>query len=348
MAKLDPKRLRRPWALALTVTILLVSALVGAYIGQFAIAGTMIGTSILLGPIAWFTALPLIFAQFAAALIVLLFVLPFWALLGGWWFASRARGVSRTDLSVEWFADTHPIHRRVNALARQLELPPIKWVGWFPEEGINAFARGIRREEAVIAFSAGAIERLSRPQLDAVMAHELAHVANHDMARMTYAHGMQDALTWFLGFRGLKQFARWVFTPIAQIEIQRFSRQREFWADAVGAALVGRESMIGVLQAVDGEQPSNPRTLRQAQFMFHGGLARLLSSHPAASDRIRALEYETFLKRLPYRRKAPANETAAAATANPASEAHETAPKSTIPVGRLNGAIINGVTSFGS
>ena len=71
-----------------------------------------------------------------------------------------------------------------------------------------------------------AIEKLTMAELDAVMAHELAHVANNDMARMTYIRGVQNALTWFLIFRGMKNIALWLFTPTSQLELMRFSRQR--------------------------------------------------------------------------------------------------------------------------
>ncbi|MBO6697855.1 MAG: M48 family metalloprotease [Rhizobiales bacterium] len=197
------------------------------------------------------------------------------------------------------FADTHPIHQHLNHFARQLDLPRIKWVGWFPDDSINAFAMGLKQDEALVAFSSGAINKLTKDEMQAVMAHELAHIANHDMARMTYAVAVQDALTWFLRWRGLKQFARWVFTPLSELELMRMSRRREYWADAIGARLVSPEAMAGALRKTSALKTNSKAAADFRHFMLNADASSFFASHPTTKQRIEAIERRMFINRLP-------------------------------------------------
>ncbi|MCW2307383.1 M48 family metalloprotease [Rhodobium gokarnense] len=301
MATLDPARLRNPvWP---TVTIMVIGAIIGVFIGTaFALTTGMFAAGFA-GPLAFLMFGPLVLAEAGAGLALALVAAPTWAGFGGWHFGAKAAtpGVAATTLGVTLFSEGHPIHQYINKKAEELSLPPIKWVGWFDDEAINAFAMGTTQENALLAFSRGAIQKLTMPQLDAVMAHELAHVANNDMARMTYAYGAQNALTWFLYFRGLKNIARWLFTPTSQIEIMRFSRQREFWADAVAAVLTNPEQIIGALDAIQNDVAKPPKQQRAfASFMLRANLNNLFASHPPISDRIQAIEDGRYIKRLPY------------------------------------------------
>jgi heat shock protein HtpX len=354
MRELDASKLRNPLGLLLTIVIMIVGAALGVLIGQAFAANAAIGMAMLAGPIGALMAIPLAVLQVILVTSGLLLIVPVWALLGGWWFADRARWVSERVMNVEFLPETHPIHRRVNELAQQLNLPPAKWVGWFPGTEINAFARGVRPSETVIAFSKGAIDDLTQEQLDAVMAHELAHVANSDMARMSYAIGVQDALTWFLVFRGLKRFVRWVFTPTSQLELMRLSRQREYWADAIAAALVEKEHMIEALWAIRrGANEVKTAPKQPAQFMLHHGIDGLFSTHPRLGDRIAALEAERYINQLPYR------STTFSAADETANRDQLAACQSDAPVlladvtpephqGNRKSAAANGVMSFGA
>lgn len=297
---LDPTRLSN--YMIVTILIMVISAWVGAIIGAAFITTPLIMASFLLGPLALLTAVPLAIAQ-AVFAYGGTFVIPIWALLGGTIFSSQAASnaaVVGNKTGVTLFAETHPIHQEINTLAQQLNLPKIKWVGWFEDDSINAFAMGLKQEEALIAFSRGAIDNLSRDELDAVMAHELAHVANNDMSRMTYGHGVQNALTWFLMFKGLKKFARWVFTPIAELELMRFSRKREFYADAIGAMLTSPNAMIAALDKIENQPSALPSKLKHlSQFMFKSNMQSFFDTHPKTSDRIAALESGKYISRLP-------------------------------------------------
>jgi heat shock protein HtpX len=300
MRELDPKKLRNP--IIVTVIVMVIGSILGVIIGQTMLAAAVLSSFAVLGPLSALIAIPMAIAQLVINLVGIIVIVPIWALLGGWWFARSATGPSGSkELGVVLLNETHEVHRRVNELAKQLDLPPIKWVGFFPHEDINAYAMGTRREDALIALSGGMFKKLTKPQVDAIMAHELAHVANNDMARMTYAQGVQGALTWFLVFRGLKQVVRWLFTPISQLELLRFSRSREYQADAIAAALVGKEPMIEALRAIESEKFRRWIPQRYAHFMFHQGIPGLFSTHPELHKRIEALQSDKYIKRLPYK-----------------------------------------------
>ncbi len=302
MKRIDPKRLRNPiWP---TVLVMIIGAMIGAYIGGVLIL--TFGTFALLatGPFGFFLYGPLLMAKAAVASSVTLVVVPGWAWFGGWLFAaaSSGKGGASRHLGVTLFSENHPIYVRINELARELELPRIQWVGWYEGYEINAFAMGVRRDNALIALTKGAIERLTKEQLDAVMAHELAHVANNDMARMSYARGVQSALTWFLLFRGLQQVVRWVFTPTSQLELMRFSRAREYWADAIGAALTSQQAMAGALRAIDLDKNSPPAKQKPyANLMLRANAHSWLATHPPLEDRISAVIQGKYIQQLPYR-----------------------------------------------
>ena len=290
----------------LTLVILIGSATLGVLIAGMSFAVTATMSAFVLGPFALVTTLPLALA-FAASVNLLVLVVPVWGLVGGFLFAEGANFKfrrKRNPLGVTLFSETHPIHIRVNELAAELELPQIKWVGWFKDDSINAFAMGIKQSDAVVAFSQGAIEKLSQEELDAVMGHELAHVVNHDMQRMTLAYGVQYSLTWFLIFRELATFARWVFTPISELEIMRFSRQREYWADAIGAVLTSPKAMAGALQKIKNDRSRPPSRQKQfAHFMFQANAQSFFDTHPSIPARVKALEKESYIRRLPMKQE---------------------------------------------
>lgn len=296
---IDPRKL--PNYMPLTVILFVVLAWGGAIVGATMVFIPIFAATFLLGPLAVLTAAPLALAQFAAGLMAT-FATPVWALLGGWVNATSAANKAangRINHGLTLFSETHPIHEHLNKLGRELGLPPVKYVGWFPDERINAFAMGLHQHEAVVGFSAGAIRTLTKEEMNAVMAHELAHIANHDMARMTYAVGVQDSLTWFLGFRGLKAFARWMFTPLSELELMRMSRSREYWADAIGARLTSPAAMAGALGKIQIEGNRPGVNHRAAHFMFQSNAVSAFSTHPPLSKRITALNKGTFIQRVP-------------------------------------------------
>lgn len=274
--------------------VIMLSALIGAIITMgIAFVGAM-SAVVLSGPFGWLILGPTLIASFTAAFTWVLIGVPLWAIFGGWIFATHASGhlgAGTTEMGVTLFSEEHPIHKKVQELAWPLKLPPIRHVGWFKGDDINAFAMGVDRANALVAFSQGAIDKLTKEEFDAVVAHELAHVANGDMRNMTFARGAQEALTFFLLFRKLKKFARWIFSPIAELKILSYSRQREFAADKIGARLVSPQAMIGALTAIQNDTAAKPRPSDYDNLKFasvlSGGIWR---THPPISKRIKSIE----------------------------------------------------------
>ncbi|MHB0995714.1 MAG: protease HtpX [Elusimicrobiales bacterium] len=201
----------------------------------------------------------------------------------------------------------------VHRLARAANLPEMPEVGWYPSHEVNAFATGPTRSRALVAVSAGLVERLDRGQVEGVLAHEIAHVANGDMVTMTLIQGVINALVMFLarviafflanrGRDGESSSApnylvvfllEMVLSVFGMIAVMAFSRWREYRADAGGAALAGRQKMISALEALQ-------KTIRYADLTQKESLATLkisnkprfalFSSHPPLEERIARLK----------------------------------------------------------
>jgi len=275
-----------------TVIILMIGAAVGALIGFMISFSSSVAAAASTGPAGWFTLGPLVIATFSAAAPFVLIGTPLWAVAGGRLFAGMAcgkRGLAGT-MGVTFFSETHDISKVTQRLAEHMGLPPIAYIGWFPNEEINAFAMGTNPQNTLIALSKGAIERLSKKELIAVIGHELGHVASNDMARMAHAKGIQNALTFFLIFNGFKRIARWIFTPFSELELLRFSRAREFTADRISAMFLGPENMISALERLR-EEDIQPVTHGHANVLMWAGFSRgtVFSTHPTLEDRITRL-----------------------------------------------------------
>ena len=182
----------------------------------------------------------------------------------------------------------------------------------------NAFATGARRDSAMVAVSTGIQQSMSRDQLEAVLGHELTHVANGDMVTMTLLQGVLNTFVIFLSRivaeivgravarddregEGLSYLAYFVTSMIAQvlfgilasIIVMAFSRWREFRADAGGAHLAGRNKMISALQRLQqmhDEAAPLPKQLQAFGINDGPGMIRLFMSHPPLEERIEALK----------------------------------------------------------
>lgn len=300
--RLNPKRLGH--SVAPTVIILIAGSMVAALVGAFiVIASFVFGiTGMVLGP-AILIVFPLIIAQSALLIGVAIVVTPIWALSVGSFFAGRMAGKSgliTKYMGVKLLPDDHKIIEHIQEMADHLSLPRIAHVGYYESDDINAFAAGMSKDSAMIAFSTGLLQKMTGEQFMAVMCHELAHVANGDMRKMTLARGVQDALTWFLYFNRLKLFVRWLFCFVSELEILRLSRTREYYADAIGATLMGSEAMIGALECIerDNVRPKGKKRW-YSNFFFLGARSNLLSTHPPIQRRIKALETRDYIRRLP-------------------------------------------------
>ena len=224
--------------------------------------------------------------------------------------AKRSMGVrvieQPRDAAEVWLVETV----RRQAQAAGIGMPE---VGIFDSPDMNAFATGPRRNNALVAVSSGLLRGMSRREAEAVLGHEISHVANGDMVTLTLIQGVVNTFVIFLsriiGFvvdrvvfkteRGhgpafliTTIVAQLVLGILASMIVMWFSRYREFRADAGGAKLEGRDAMIGALERLRQQHPQ-PLPEQMAAFGIAGslgeGLKRLFMTHPPLAERIAAL-----------------------------------------------------------
>lgn len=227
------------------------------------------------------------------------------------WMAKQSTGAQVIDAPVteteRWLVDT---------VARQAQTAGIgvPEVAIFPSDDINAFATGMNKNNALVAVSTGLLAAMPRDQAEAVIGHEISHVANGDMVTLALIQGVVNTFvivlsrvigniidrTVFKSERGNGP-AFWVTAMIAEVVlgilasmiVMWFSRQREFRADAGGARLAGTGKMVAALETLrrNVDHPHLPSQL--AAFGVSGrvgqGFARLFMSHPPLEERIQAL-----------------------------------------------------------
>jgi len=187
-------------------------------------------------------------------------------------------------------------------------------VGIFNSPAPNAFATGASRNSALVAVSTGLLQSMNRQEVEAVVGHEMTHVANGDMVTLTLLQGIVNTFVLLLARivgqvvdravfrsqdgRGIGSFMTFwvlqiVFGLLATPIVMWFSRQREFRADRGGAKLAGTGNMIGALE--DLKRGHEPLPAQQFQAFgiadggVRGGIARLFMSHPPLDERIAAL-----------------------------------------------------------
>jgi len=228
------------------------------------------------------------------------------------WMAKRAMGVQVIEQpanpSEVWLVDT------VRKLATEAGIG-MPEVGVFDSPQPNAFATGARRDAALVAVSTGLLQGMNRSEVEAVLGHEITHVANGDMVTLTLIQGVVNTFVIFLsrviggivdralsrdgeGRGGIGYFVtvmvlQMVLGILASMIVMWFSRRREFRADAGGARLAGRPNMIAALERLKAaHEPALP-----AQFAAFGigggvgsGLQKLFMSHPPLEERIAALQ----------------------------------------------------------
>ncbi len=209
----------------------------------------------------------------------------------------------------QWLLDTVSAHARHAGIG----MPE---VAVFESPEMNAFATGMKRDRALVAVSTGLLARMPPDEVEAVLGHELAHVANGDMVTLALIQGVLDTFVIFVsrvvagsiggftgsgrGEGGLGSMGYWILVIVLQLTlgllalliVMWFARQREYRADAGGAELAGRERMIAALERLDTESEQTQLPDRLAAFGINARpsrLAKLLSSHPPLADRIATL-----------------------------------------------------------
>jgi heat shock protein HtpX len=225
------------------------------------------------------------------------------------WMAKRSTGarvITQPSNSAEsWLIST--VQRQAQQAG--IDMPE---VAVYDSPDMNAFATGARRNSALVAVSTGLLQGMKKDEVEAVLAHEISHVANGDMITLTLIQGVVNTFVIFLSRlvghfvdrvilrnesgHGLGYFAatiaaQLVLGILASTIVMWVSRQREFRADAGSAKLNGREPMINALARLESNVPSQlPEAMRA--FGIAGGkpgIARLFMSHPPISERIEAL-----------------------------------------------------------
>ncbi len=181
----------------------------------------------------------------------------------------------------------------------------------------NAFATGARRNRALVAVSTGLLQRMNRDEVDAVLGHEVSHIANGDMITLALIQGVVNTFVIFfsriighyvdrivfkterghgVAYYVTSIIAQLVLAILASVIVMWFSRRREFRADAGGARLAGAGNMVAALQRLKAGTEPLPDQL--AAFGISGGraagLRRLFSTHPSLDERIARLEGATL------------------------------------------------------
>ncbi|MFC1335144.1 MAG: protease HtpX [gamma proteobacterium symbiont of Clathrolucina costata] len=227
------------------------------------------------------------------------------------WMAKRSMGVKVIETpgneAEQWL---------VNTIERQAQQAKIGMpeVGIFDHASPNAFATGWNKNSALVAVSTGLLQQMNRDEVEAVLGHEVSHVANGDMVTLSLIQGVVNTFVVFLSrvightvdrivfktergygpaFFIVSMIAEFVLGILAMTIVMWFSRWREFRADKGGAELAGREKMIAALRRL--QQAQEPESLPDeiaALAISAGKVQKLFASHPPLESRIRALQSE--------------------------------------------------------
>jgi len=207
----------------------------------------------------------------------------------------------------------------VTTVRRQAESAGIGMpeVAVYQSPDMNAFATGMKRDDALVAVSTGLLQNMGKDEVEAVLAHEISHVANGDMVTLSLIQGVLNTFViflsrmaasvidnvlrsdeeggglGFLGYMAVTIVLELVFGLFASLIVMWFSRRREFSADSGAARLAGRQKMINALRKLQAHHEPSRLPEQMAAFGIRprqGGLAALFRSHPPLEERIKALQ----------------------------------------------------------
>ena len=225
------------------------------------------------------------------------------------WMAKRSTGAQvitqPRNEAEQWLVST--VRRQAEAAG--IGMPE---VAIYDAPEINAFATGANRNNALVAVSTGLLRAMRRDEAEAVLAHEIGHVANGDMVTMALLQGVLNTFVIVLarvvgrvvdgaisgnrdsdapgfGYYIIVFVLEMVFGLFASMIAMWFSRHREFRADAGGASLAGRNKMIAALERLAQTHGASTLPKQVAAFGISGGMSGLLRSHPPLEERIAAL-----------------------------------------------------------
>ena len=252
-----------------------------------------------------------------------------WGMGGAFISLAISRMVAKWSMGVQVIDPNHPgefseLLNTVHELARSAGLPAMPEVGVYNSPEVNAFATGPTKSRALVAVSSGLLSSMNRDQVEGVLGHEIAHIANGDMVTMTLVQGVVNAFVMF--FARVLSFAisqalasrssdgarvpnhlvmmlltmvfELAFGLLGMIVVSWFSRQREFRADRGGAEYAGQGKMVSALQALQRAQPYQPPEKHEALATFKmssqpgGALRALFATHPPLEVRIARLQQQ--------------------------------------------------------
>ena len=230
------------------------------------------------------------------------------------WIAKKSTGAVVIDQpsnpTEQWLYDT------VARMAKEAEIG-MPEVAIYDSPDMNAFATGMKKDDALVAVSTGLLRNMARDEVEAVMAHEITHVACGDMVTMSLIQGVLNTFViflsrmaanvisnvlssddegeglGFLGYMAVTIVLELVFGLFASIIVMWFSRRREYVADRGAAYLVGKDKMVNALRRLQLSHEPSHLPEQMAAFGIRprqGGLADLLRSHPPLELRISALQ----------------------------------------------------------
>jgi heat shock protein HtpX len=242
-----------------------------------------------------------------------------WGMVGSFISLALSRFLAKTAMGVRLVdgrsgqEELDWLYRTVQRLTQQAQLP-MPEVGFYESNEVNAFATGPSRSRSLVAVSSGLLRGMRRDEVEGVLAHEVAHIANGDMVTMALLQGVINAFVMFLArivafaiaSRGnsrddrspmmeymIVMVLQVVFGVFGAMVTSWFSRQREFRADRGGATLAGRDRMIAALRRLAmNRELVEVQHQELAAFKINGmrSWMALLSTHPPLEARIAALE----------------------------------------------------------
>ena len=255
------------------------------------------------------------FLGFAGAMLSLVFAK---------WLAKRAHNIKIIDPNNPASSEEEQLHAIVVDLVARAGLEHVPEVGIYDSPDMNAFATGTKPSNALVAFSSGLLGNMERDQIQAVAAHEIAHIANRDMLGIVLLQGVINSIVLFVTlplnvlrlFNFFSKERSWLLetglwlvkatigillTFLGSLVVKAFSRSREYRADAYAAVLLGKEPMMSALKALSADTAEIPvEQSAYAAFKVSGrmSLSEIFSTHPPIEKRLAALNEGSYAPRL--------------------------------------------------
>ena len=225
--------------------------------------------------------------------------------------------VDNTKAREQWQID---LVAMVYTCAKKAGLKKMPEVGVFYSDEMNAFATGPSKNKSLVAVSSGLLNNMNRDEIEAVIGHEVAHIANGDMVTMTLLQGIVNAFVMFFArilaqvvstalrsnsesrvgggfiYFGLVIAFEIVLMILGSLVVNWFSRYREYRADAGGAAVTSRDQMIAALRklGMQGHKTEAPDGLAALQMYNKKSFMELFSTHPSLDKRIKKLQKRSY------------------------------------------------------